>query len=45
MAKSQNESIEAQKKAIQAQIDRIKESNKTPEELMADLLEQMANLG
>jgi predicted aspartyl protease len=45
LAQAQNETIEAQKKHIQAQIDRIKESNKTPEELMADLLEQMANLG
>jgi hypothetical protein len=45
LAQAQNETIEAQKARIQAQIDQIKESSKSPQELIEDLQKQLGELG
>lgn len=45
LAQAQNETIEAQKIRIQAQIDKIDQESKTPEELKADLQKELEDLG
>jgi aconitase B len=45
LAQAQNETIEAQKTRLKAQIEQITQSTKTPDEIKADLEQQLAELG
>jgi hypothetical protein len=45
LAQAQNETIEAQKARIQAQIDQIDQESKSPEDLKRDLQEELKALG